>query len=206
MRAMPGAVPPSDTRLFGRSTVASMPGWVEFMVKRRELDLSDPQNEIMKTKAVKTRAELCQMLAEGLSRSRKALEDTTEEDLTQMWRFRMNGQVVSEGPRYAMIADGAMTHLAHHRGQLTVYLRLLEAKETERRVRQILSQVPERDRRLLHSVLMEERNKDEVCAEFGITREYLRVLLHRAKLSFKSCYTRRLGASSRFVDKTHKPG
>ena len=74
-------------------------------------------------------------------------------------------------------------------------LRLLEAKDTERLVRQILNQVPERDRRLLHSVLMEERNKDEVCAEFGITREYLRVLLHRAKLSFKSCYTSRLGSS-----------
>ena len=108
--------------------VASMPGWVEFMVKRRELDLSDPQNEIMKTKAVKTRAELCQMLAEGLSRSRKALEDTTEEDLTQMWRFRMNGKVISEAPRYAMISDGALSHLAHHRGQLTVYLRLLGEK------------------------------------------------------------------------------
>jgi RNA polymerase sigma-70 factor (ECF subfamily) len=40
-------------------------------------------------------------------------------------------------------------------------------------------------------VLLEERNKDEVCAEFGITREYLRVLLHRAKQSFKSCYTNR---------------
>jgi RNA polymerase sigma-70 factor, ECF subfamily len=74
-------------------------------------------------------------------------------------------------------------------------LSLLEAKDTERLVRQILNQVSERDRRLLHSVLLEERNKDEVCAEFGITRAYLRVLLHRAKLSFKSCYTSRLGAS-----------
>jgi RNA polymerase sigma-70 factor, ECF subfamily len=43
--------------------------------------------------------------------------------------------------------------------------------------------------------LLEERNKDEVCAEFGITREYLRVLLHRAKKSFKSRYTSRLRAS-----------
>src|ERR1700733_5966750 len=101
--------------------VASMPGWVEFMVNRREVDLSDPENEVLKTKAVST-------LAEGLAKSRRALEGTTEEHLTKMWRFRMNDQVVSEGPRYAMIADGAMTHLAHHRGQLTVYLRLLEAK------------------------------------------------------------------------------
>ena len=108
--------------------VASMPGWIEFMVNRKELDLSDPANEVMRTKPVKTRAELCHILAEGLAKSRKALEDTTEEHLTKMWRFRMNGRVISEGPRYAMIADGAITHLAHHRGQLTVYLRLLETR------------------------------------------------------------------------------
>jgi uncharacterized damage-inducible protein DinB len=108
--------------------VASMPGWVEFMINRRELNLSDPANDVMRTKPVKTRAELCLMLATGLAKSRKALEDTTEDHLSGMWRFRMNDRVVSEGPRYAMISDGAMTHLAHHRGQLTVYLRLLEAK------------------------------------------------------------------------------
>jgi hypothetical protein len=37
-----------------------------------------------------------------------------------MWRFRMNDRVVSEGPRYAIISDGATTHPAHHRGQLTI--------------------------------------------------------------------------------------
>jgi uncharacterized damage-inducible protein DinB len=108
--------------------VASMPGWVEFMVNKRELDLSDPANEVLRTKPVATRAELCGMLAEGLAKSRTALEETTEDHLTKMWRFRMDGRVVSEGPRYAMIADGAMTHLAHHRGQLTVYLRLLDQR------------------------------------------------------------------------------
>jgi RNA polymerase sigma-70 factor, ECF subfamily len=71
-------------------------------------------------------------------------------------------------------------------------LRVLEAKDTERVVRQILSQLTDRDRRLLQSVLLEERDKDEVCAEFGISREYLRVLLHRAKQSFKSFYVERL--------------
>jgi RNA polymerase sigma-70 factor, ECF subfamily len=73
-------------------------------------------------------------------------------------------------------------------------LSLLEAKDTERVVRQILKELPERDRRLLQSVLLEERDKDEVCQEFGITREYLRVLLHRAKNQFKSFYIGRLGS------------
>ena len=44
------------------------------------------------------------------------------------WRLVMGGQVLSEGPRYETITNGAITHLAHHRGQLTVYLRLIEAK------------------------------------------------------------------------------
>lgn len=40
----------------------------------------------------------------------------------------MGGQVLGEGPRYKMIANSALSHLAHHRGQLTVYLRMNEAK------------------------------------------------------------------------------
>ena len=72
-------------------------------------------------------------------------------------------------------------------------LSLLETKDTERVVRQILSALTERDRRLLQAVLLEERDKDEVCAEFGISREYLRVLVHRAKQSFKSFYIEQLG-------------
>jgi uncharacterized damage-inducible protein DinB len=108
--------------------VASMPGWVAVMINQRELNLSEPENEAMKTKAVGTRAELLKILGDGVAKSRTALEGTTEDHLTKMWRFRRNDKVVSEGPRYAMISDGAMTHLAHHRGQLTVYLRMLEAK------------------------------------------------------------------------------
>lgn len=40
----------------------------------------------------------------------------------------MGGQILTEGPRYSTIADGALSHMPHHRGQLTVYLRLNEAK------------------------------------------------------------------------------
>ena len=66
----------------------------------------------------------------------------------------------------------------------------------ERMVRKILGDLPERDRRLLQSVLLEERDKDEVCAEIGLSRDYLRVLVHRAKQSFKSSYLKRLGETN----------
>ncbi len=67
-------------------------------------------------------------------------------------------------------------------------LTLLTAKETEKKVREILEQLSERDRRLLREVFLEEKDKDEVCRDFGIDRNYLRVLLHRAKQAFKALY------------------
>lgn len=69
----------------------------------------------------------------------------------------------------------------------------LSAQETERQVRQILDKLPERDRRLLREVFLEERDKDDVCRDFGVDREYLRVLLHRAKHAFKSLYLKNIG-------------
>ena len=47
--------------------------------------------------------------------------------LTTNWKLRAGGQVVSEAPRHIALRD-MLNHLAHHRGQLTVYLRLLGAK------------------------------------------------------------------------------
>jgi RNA polymerase sigma-70 factor (ECF subfamily) len=41
------------------------------------------------------------------------------------------------------------------------------------------------DRRILKALYLEEREKDSVCREFGVTRGYLRVLLHRAKERFR---------------------
>ncbi len=107
--------------------VASMPGWVALMVNRRVLNL-EQTNDITRTTPVNTRAELRHLLATGLEKSRKALEDATEDHLVCIVRFRKDGHVVSEGPRYAMIADTVIAQQAHHRGQLSVYLDLLEAE------------------------------------------------------------------------------
>jgi RNA polymerase sigma-70 factor (ECF subfamily) len=73
----------------------------------------------------------------------------------------------------------------------TVVSRQLKAK-----VREILLDLPERDRSLLKAVFLDERDRDEVCRERGVDREYLRVLLHRAKQSFKTEYVKRMGVGS----------
>jgi RNA polymerase sigma-70 factor (ECF subfamily) len=68
--------------------------------------------------------------------------------------------------------------------------------DTRNLVRQVLDGLKERDRSLLRAVFLEERDKDEVCAEFGIDRDYLRVLLHRAKGSFRVMYSKRVDAKA----------
>ncbi len=79
-------------------------------------------------------------------------------------------------------------------------LEVLGAKETEKKIREILQKLPERDRRLLREIFLEERDKDEVCREMGVDRDYLRVLLHRAKQAFKSSYLKlmKVGSSGLF--------
>lgn len=64
-------------------------------------------------------------------------------------------------------------------------------EERQVTVRQILDRLSARDRRLLHAVFLEERDKDEVCAQLGVDRDYLRVLLHRAKSQFRLLYLAR---------------
>jgi RNA polymerase sigma-70 factor, ECF subfamily len=74
------------------------------------------------------------------------------------------------------------------------FIGAIAAKQMEEKVREILEELPERDRRLLRDIFLEERDKDEVCRDFGVDRDYLRVLLHRAKQSFKSLYLKTLAA------------
>jgi RNA polymerase sigma-70 factor (ECF subfamily) len=72
-------------------------------------------------------------------------------------------------------------------------LEIVVARQVKDKVREILLDLEPRDRLLLKAVFLDERDRDEVCREFGVERDYLRVLLHRAKQEFKSEYVKRLG-------------
>jgi RNA polymerase sigma-70 factor (ECF subfamily) len=160
-------------------------------------------------------SELIRLKLRSRLNSREAMEDVRQETFMRVLALLRGKGGLRQPERLGPFVNSVCNHVLfeHYRSQKRTEatidgqeeaaiagrepsaLSLLEAKDTERVVRQILNRLPERDRRLLQSVLLEERNKDVVCAEFGITREYLRVLLHRAKQSFKLCYPSREGAS-----------
>ena len=64
----------------------------------------------------------------------------------------------------------------------------LITQETKEKVREILGDMKVRDRELLRAIFLEDKEKDDVCREFGVDRQYLRVLIHRAKERFRSSF------------------
>jgi RNA polymerase sigma-70 factor (ECF subfamily) len=71
-------------------------------------------------------------------------------------------------------------------------LEIASARQMKDKVREILLDLSPRDSSLLKAIFLDERDRDEVCREFGVERDYLRVLLHRAKQEFKAEYIKRI--------------
>ena len=108
--------------------VAGMLGWIAFMIDRDELNLDSADSEGFRSKPLNGKADLLASLDAAVENARRALQSTTDDHLATSWAFKIAGQAVSKNARSIMISDGVFSHLAHHRGQLTVYLRLLESK------------------------------------------------------------------------------
>jgi uncharacterized damage-inducible protein DinB len=115
---------------FGRlaGLVAQMPMWITMMIDKDELDVAPatPQASQFSEQA-KTRAEMAKAVEDGFRGAAKALAGTTDEYLMKTWRLKARGTVVMEAPRHVMMRD-ALMHLAHHRGQLTTYIRIAGGK------------------------------------------------------------------------------
>jgi uncharacterized damage-inducible protein DinB len=109
------------------SLVATMPEWIDMMVNRDELDFAPVGENPNRPKQLQTRAELLARFDESMAKAKAALQNATDEHLLTNWRLKAGGHLISEEPRYINIRHGVMNHWAHHRGQLTVYLRLNEA-------------------------------------------------------------------------------
>ena len=103
--------------------VATMLSWTAAIVTQEELDLASPGE--FGTGAFSTNRELLEAFDKAVAQAREALASADDDYLTgTTWRLLVQGNVVMETPRYVAIRDSVLNHLAHHRGQLTVYLRL----------------------------------------------------------------------------------
>ncbi len=104
--------------------VAKLPSWVAMTIDRDEFVLDPAVASPYTPKPLATAGELVQSLDAAVAEARTALAGTTDQHLMKPWRLIVAGHVVMEHPRHLVISDVVFAHLAHHRGQLTVYLRL----------------------------------------------------------------------------------
>lgn len=105
---------------------ANIFSWVGMAVTLDELDIAPKDGPKYKPVPLSTRAELVAALDTAVAQSRDALRGTSDEHLATAWKLLAGGEVVMKQPRHDVIRD-TFLHSAHHRGQMTVYLRLLGA-------------------------------------------------------------------------------
>jgi len=104
--------------------VASMPSWVTMIIEQDELNLTPPAGGGQYQQP--STDKLVAALEQHVAKARESLAKTNDNFLmTTKWRLLAGGKVVMEQPREVVLRD-TINHLAHHRGQLTVYLRLLD--------------------------------------------------------------------------------
>ncbi len=121
--------PHDKSMIFGYlcDMIATMPSWLAMMIQRDELDIAPKDGSTMRQPPKETVAALIEALEKSAAEAKSALEDTTDEHLMTKWRLLAGGQAVMEEQRYVVLQD-TFNHWAHHRGQMTVYLRLMGAK------------------------------------------------------------------------------
>lgn len=154
--------------------------------------------------------ELLRIKLRSRLRSRQLVEDASQETFLRVFKTLRAGEEIRQPERL-----GAYVNAVCNNVLLEVYRsekrnprvadsvaplieddapaaedRMLTA-ERRALVRRAIDDLPERDRRLMRALFVEDRDKDEVCEEFAVGREYLRVLLHRAKLRFRALYIER---------------
>src|SRR5260221_5147385 len=108
--------------------VATMPSWIAMIVKQDEIDIKPPEGGSNgPSRNLDSPEALVQALTKAVTDAREAVSETTDKNLQTPWRLLEGGKVAMENPRYSFIMDN-FNHLAHHRGQLTVYLRMNDAQ------------------------------------------------------------------------------
>ena len=100
--------------------IAGMPGWITNMATKTELDLASSPGYSLQTTET-----LVEKFDKLVAEAHAALAAAKDSDFAVAWSLKMGPQVLWTAPRAETIRN-TINHLVHHRGQLTVYLRLLD--------------------------------------------------------------------------------
>jgi uncharacterized damage-inducible protein DinB len=104
------------------SHITEMTGWADEILTKDGLDFDPATYKPYKATTVE---ELLKTFDDNAAKAKQALAVANEDTLNQTWSFKIMGRVQFERSKAAVFRDFALSHIIHHRGQLSVYLRLL---------------------------------------------------------------------------------
>ena len=173
----------------------------------RRLAQSDPETE---RDFAEYFSELLALKLRSRLRSPDAIADVIQETFLRVYRALRQGDIVTPealGGYVNAICNNVLFEMYRQQSRIadppsdgaseearpdTV----LATEQECREVRRVLESIPEKDRQILRAVFFEERNKEEICRTLGIERDYLRVLVHRAKSRFRDDWLKRFATKS----------
>jgi len=103
--------------------IANLPTWLGTTFDQTEFDAAEIPDGGRPTVPA-SRAELLKRFDENVRAGRAKLDAQTDPTMFALWTFKNAGHAVFTMPRAAVVRSFVMNHIIHHRGQLTVYLRL----------------------------------------------------------------------------------
>ena len=106
------------------SHIASMPVWTEVIMSADELDFADPAAARFATPTFETTAALVASFDRNVKEARAQIARGTDEEMGRVWTLRNGAHRILGMPRAGVLRSFIMSHIIHHRGQLSVYLRL----------------------------------------------------------------------------------
>ncbi len=106
--------------------IASLPTWTSLALERKEFDIHPPDDQRLVYPTFESSAELLRIYDANVAAARALLVRVTDAELMAQWTLKNGGKSLFSMPRVSALRSYVLNHAVHHRGQLSVYLRLLD--------------------------------------------------------------------------------
>ena len=106
------------------SHIADMPSWGTAGLKQDSLDLAPVGGAPYQPFQASSRAQVLERFDKNVAGARAAIADTADAEYMKPWSLLRSGQTLMTLPKVAVVRSFMINHIIHHRGQLSVYLRL----------------------------------------------------------------------------------
>jgi uncharacterized damage-inducible protein DinB len=106
--------------------IANIPTWASVTLERKEYDMSPPDDQRIVSPPFESSSQLLRAYDENVRAARALVVRTTDGEFMVQWTLKSAGKSLYNMPRVAVFRSFVLNHAVHHRGQLSVYLRLLD--------------------------------------------------------------------------------